>query len=139
MTDVGSAPSNAARVVRHRQRHGATAPDGRLVFPGLDPYRYEPNRLISDGEGRIVEQFRARLEFKRAEAWCAREAARQQQLWADRKTREYEAFAAWSVAQMLARRPLAEFTFGAFVRESGVWSPGQAEPEPDPSAEDAGP
>lgn len=128
--------NKASRVVRRHKMPGFGERDGQLTLPGVEPYAYEPDRLIADYDGRIVEQARAGVEFKRAEAWRAREAARKQQGWADRKTNEHDAFAAWALKETLAGRPERELTFGDFVRETGTWSPGAAESEHGPPTED---
>lgn len=126
--------NKAARVVRRHKMPGFGYRHGQLTLFGLT-YGYEPERLIADADGRIVEQARARVEFKQAEALRAREAAFKHQQWADRKANEHKVFADWTLRESLAGRPVSELTFDVFVRETGAWSPGPAEPEPNPSAE----
>ena len=100
-------------------------------------YPYEPDRLISDGEGHIIEQHRTLPSYKRAEVQRARvaarrahargdsPAARRAQAWADQCTAEYEAHAAWASERELAGD--TDITFGRFVRDTGVWTPSNAE------------
>ena len=121
----------AKAAVNRLRRPGSTAPAGQLTFPTLLPYAYEPRRLIADNDGHVVEQAEARPEFKRAEAERARNNARRASEWANRKTGESEAYAAWAIEQFRKRRKASEVTFDNFVRESGVWSDSEAEPEPD--------
>jgi hypothetical protein len=121
----------ATRAVRRRRSPRATEPDGKLALFGLEEYGYEPRRLIADNDGHVVEKDKARPEYKRAEAQRAREVARRQAVWAERKTAENEAYAAWALEQLAKRRKGKDITFGTFVRETGVWSPGLAEPESD--------
>jgi hypothetical protein len=123
--------NKATRAVRRRRSPRATDPDGRICLPGMETYGYEPGRLIADNDGHVVEQDKARPEYKRAEAQRAREVARRQAVWAERKTAENEAYAAWALEQLTRRRKGKEITFGTFVRESGLWSAEPAEPESD--------
>lgn len=130
--DADAEKMRRAKAAVHRlRRPGSTAPAGQLTFPALLPYSYEPARLIADNEGHVVEQAAARPEFKRAEAERARLNARRASEWANRKTGESEAYAAWAIEQLLRGRGLHEVTFDNFVRESGVWSDGEAEVESD--------
>lgn len=124
--------NKATRAVNRRRKPRATEPEGQLTLPGMEPYGYEPNRLIADNDGHIVEQSLARPNYKQAEAERARTAARRQAIWADRKTTEFAAYAAWAIEQLGQGRRGADITFGIFVRESGLWSAGSADPEPDP-------
>ena len=129
--------NKAVRAVTRCRRPGFSEPAGQLIIPGLGPaYAYEPNRLIKDGEGRVIEQRKARPEYKQAEAQRARESARRQQVWADRKTQESELYARWAIEQLRRRRPGKDITFDTFVREAGLWAAEAAEPEPGPDDEE---
>ena len=98
---------------------------------------YEPQRLIADNDGHLIEQEYAPPSYKRAEAQRARTAARRAQsradspaarhakAWADRCTAEYEAHSAWALDRALAGD--TDITFGRFVRDTSVWTPGNAE------------
>lgn len=127
----------ATRVIRRHKMPGFGESEGQLTLPGMAPYAYEPSRLIADSEGHVVEQANAWPEFKRAEAERARNAARKQQAWADRKTQENEAFAAWALEESLAGRRQADINFGVFVEETGMWSSGSAVTEPGPDEDGA--
>lgn len=129
--------NKASRAVARRRKPGSSDPAGQLTFEGMVPYGYEPRRLILDNEGHIVEQEKARPEFKRAEAERARKAANRAQVWANRKTAENEAYAAWAIKSLRSRRRASEITFDTFVRETGIWSADPADPEPGPDDTDS--
>jgi hypothetical protein len=126
--------NKAKRAIDRRRKPGATEPDGVLCLPGMEPYGYEPQRLVADNEGHIIEQEHARPHHKQAEAERARNSARRQQSWADRKTGEAEKYAQWAIQQLTKGREATEITFDTFVRESGVWADGIAPPEAEPEA-----
>lgn len=121
----------AHRAVARRRKPGSTAAVGQLAIPGLGSYAYEPHRLVADDNGHVVEQDRALVAFKQAEAERARDNARRQQVTADRKTSESEGHAIWAIEQLQRGRPMRELTFGAYIREAEVWSPEAAPAEAD--------
>lgn len=127
----GERRQKAQRAVNRRRKPGSTAALGQLAIPGLGSYAYEPDRLVADNAGHLVEQDRALVDFKQAEADRARDNARRQQVTADRKTSESEGHAIWVIAQIQAGRPMKELTFGAYIRDTEVWSPEPAPIESD--------
>jgi hypothetical protein len=66
----------AKNIVEYYCMPGHTKPRGQIKFPGRTPYANEPDRLIRDDHGAIIELDKATLEFTRAEANRAREYAR---------------------------------------------------------------
>jgi hypothetical protein len=129
--------NKATRALDRRKKPGASEPDGQITIPGLGTYGYEPDRLVADNDDHVVEQAKARPNFKEAEAARARKNARQQQIWADRKTEESALFAEWSLKELAAGRDLAKITFDPFVRETGLWDPGDGPTEPDDGGDDS--
>jgi hypothetical protein len=129
--------NKATRAVRRRRQPGSSEPDGQLALPGTEAYAYEPDRLVADNEGHVIEQAKARPHHKAAEAERAREVSRRQLLWSDRKTSESALYSAWAIEQLGRGRPAADITFDVFVRETGIWSDQQAEPEVGPMDEAA--
>lgn len=123
--------NKATRALDRRKKPGSSQPNGQIMIPGFSAYGYEPDRLVADNEGRIVEQAKARPSYKEAEAARAREAARRQQVWADRKTEESARFADWALQQLQAGRDIASIIFDAFVRATDLWGPGDGPTEPD--------
>jgi hypothetical protein len=123
--------NKATRALNQRKKPGASEPDGQITIPGLGTYGYEPDRLVADNDDHIVEQAKARPNFKEAEAARARKNARRQQIWADRKTEESALYAEWSLKELASGRDLAEITFDAFVRDADLWGPGDGPTEPD--------
>jgi hypothetical protein len=58
----------AQTIIDNETKVGNTPASGTLVFPGRKPYDYEPLRFIRDGHGHVIEQDRAPLSYKLAEA-----------------------------------------------------------------------
>lgn len=110
----------AKQIVNAHTKPGSTKPEGELTL--FDTYGYEPRRLVRDDHGNIVEQDIALIAMKQAEARRSRRHVDDAQLWANRKTREAEEYAAWVIDQTKAGRTENDLTFGAFVRESGALS-----------------
>ena len=66
---LGISIDRAREIIDIRTQHGKTEQAGWLYPPGLDPYPYEPNRLIRDAAGRrMVEKENATIEFMEAES-----------------------------------------------------------------------
>jgi len=122
--------SKAKRIVDKHRRPGSSDSDGQLAIPGLEPFAYEPKRLVSDGDGHSIEQAKARPHYVMAEAQRAQKNARHALEHADRKQRLANEFSLWAMRQLAKRRRAADITFDIFVRESGTWSAESAEPEP---------
>lgn len=127
--------NKATRAVKRRRKPGSSPPEGQICLPGMEPYGYEPERLVADNEGHVVEQRTCRPNYKRAEAERSRNVARRHQIWASRKTEESEAYAAWTIEQLASGRRHGEITFDAFLHETGYWKDGEAPVEIDPDNE----
>lgn len=128
----------AKRIIDNLAKPGATEPDGQLCLPGLAPYDFEPERLVRDEYGNVVENQMASPSFKTADARRARKHAREASEWSDRKSEEQEIFGAWAMKQVYAGRPAAEITWGNCVKELGLWN-APIDPKPvDPPGVHAG-
>lgn len=109
----------AQRVVSARKKPGQTAPAGKVMLPGLGSFEYEPDRLVADDDGNVIENSQALARHKRAEARRssmnadrARDRAVQDQV-------EAELLEAWSAEQQAAGRAPGELTFGVYLAETG--------------------
>lgn len=111
----------ARRIIARRKRPGQTAPEGAVVFPGMELYAYEPHRLIADDKGNVVENRAARAKHKAAEALRAQGDAQKAINRATREQRESAHFAAWADEQYEAGRDPREITWDTCVRETGLW------------------
>lgn len=126
----------ARRIIARRMRPGQTAAEGSVVFPGMEHYAYEPDRLIADDKGNVIRNAEAKADYKIAESERAQidleKALRRQ----SREKREADHFSRWAVRELANGRPLREVTWDTCVRETGLWK--DVDPEPDESdAEDA--
>ena len=121
----------AQRVVARRKRPGQTAPEGAIVLPGLEPYTYEPDRLLADDGGNLIENQHARIKYKAAEAKRAQRSALKAAARAAREQNEAGWFATWADEQYAAGRDPAEITWDTCVRETGLWKDAEVEPEAD--------
>ncbi len=117
---------HAQRMIARDKRPGQTAAEGAVCFPGLEPYGYEPRRLVADDDGNLIENERARMKFKAAEAQRAQEAAEKATSRASREQREHAHFSAWADEQYAAGRDPAEITWDTCVRETGLWKDADA-------------
>ena len=111
----------AQRIIARRKRPGQTAPEGAVVFPGMEHYAYEPHRLLADDKGNVIENERARIEFKAAEAKRAQEDVRRAAERAAREQNEAGHFAVWTAEQYAAGRDPTDITWDTCVRETGLW------------------
>ena len=113
----------ASDAVRGLRNHGVTEADGQLTFPGIDPYDYEPDRLVLSDDGTIVEQHRAKPKAKAAESTRTMRKAQQALEQARRRQVEDAAFSQWALERIRAGADYAnDISFGAFVtarREAG--------------------
>lgn len=125
----------AQRIVAARKRPGATAPEGAVVFPGMELYSYEPHRLLADDRGNVIENGHARVKFKAAEAKRAQGDAQRAVDRASREQNEAGHFAVWAADQLAQGRPQGEVTWDNCVRETGLWK--DADPESDDSGDGA--
>lgn len=137
--DVDAAKKGfAQRIVARRKRPGSTAPEGAVVFPTMEHYAYEPNRLVADSAGNVIENRRARVKHKAAEADRATVDAQKAVARLAREQRESSHFAAWADEQYAAGRDAKEITWDTCVRETGLWKDADVEPdEDDETIEDA--
>lgn len=124
----------AQRVVANRKRPGRTASAGAVVLPGMEPYRYEPLRLLADGAGNLVENRHATPEVKDAAASRSVRAAGKAMDRADRDGREADEFRWWATRQYEAGRDPAEVTWDTCVREAGMWKDADVDPDADAEA-----
>lgn len=127
---------HAQRMVARRKRPGQTAPEGVVVFPGMEHYAYEPQRLLADDAGNLIENQSARIKFKAAEAKRAQDDAQKATSRAVREQNEAGYFATWADDQYAAGRDPREITWDTCVRETGLWKDADPEPTDDDSAED---
>jgi hypothetical protein len=123
----------AKTIVDRHKRPGVTDPDGQLSLPGLEPFAYEPNLLIADDDGHVVEKAKAFPNYLTARARRAQLNAQRVQRQATRHQQEASLYSDWAMKQLTElRRPVSEITFDTFVREAGFWSDDEAAPEEDP-------
>jgi hypothetical protein len=126
--------AEAKRLIERNRKPGVTEPDGQLFLPGLEPCAYEPNRLVMDDDHHLIEQAKSTPRYKTAEAKRSRINAQRALAHSNRKATEAELFAEWVIEQQAAGRKQKELIFETFVKETGLWASGEAEPEPDPDA-----
>lgn len=111
----------AQRIVARRKRPGQTASDGQVCFPGMELYGYEPQRLLADDAGNVIENKHARVKFKAAEAKRAQQDVVQAADRAAREQNELGHFSVWAADELAAGRPQSEVTWDTCVRETGLW------------------
>jgi len=111
----------AQRIVARRKRPGSTAAAGAVVFPGMEHYAYEPDRLIADTDGNVVPNSQARLKHKTAQADRAAADAEKAVARLSREQREASHFAAWADEQYAAGRDPRDVTWDTCVRETGLF------------------
>lgn len=121
----------AQRIVARRKRPGSTAPEGSVVFSGMEHYAYEPHRLLGDTEGNVVENRNAPVKFKAAAADRAQVAAERAMARLSREQRESSHFAVWAADQLAAGRPPADVTWDTCVHETGLWKDAEVEQDDD--------
>lgn len=109
----------AQRVVSRRKRPGQTEPAGKVCIPGLEAYEFEPDRLVADDDGNVVENARALTVHKRAEARRATLAAERAADRMRREQREADELGDWSETESVKGRDPRTLTFEAFLREQG--------------------
>lgn len=116
----------AQRVVSRRKRPGQTEPAGKVCIPGLESYQFEPDRLVADENGNVVENARALVAHKKAEARRAELAAERASDRLRQERGEADAFGDWSAAESAKGRDPRALTFEAFLREQGYLEDGAA-------------
>lgn len=110
----------AQRIVSARKKPGQTTPAGKVCLPGMDAYAYEPNRLIADGSGNVIENWRATEKHKKAEAARSRMALERASERAEQDRVEAEVIAEWATSEQEKGRDPHELIWGTCVRESGL-------------------
>jgi len=123
----------AQRILSRRKRPGQTAPEGAVVFPGMEHYAYEPRRVLADDRGNVIENAASPIRFKTAEAKRAQEDAQAATARATREQNEAGHFAVWTAEQYAEGRDPREITWDTCVRETGLW---KDDDSPEPTAED---
>jgi len=116
------ADRRATTIIDGECKPGSTKATGQLRLPTLEYYDYEPNRLVMNDNGDIIEQDRAPVDFKFAEARRARKHVSEALEWADRKDEEASGHATWVIEQQKNGRT-KKLTFGDYIRESGLFQP----------------
>lgn len=106
--------ARAKRAIAQQRKPGATNADGQLQFPGFESYDYEPERLVLDDDGAIIENRNAKLQHKGAEARRTRQHAQRALVHADRREQEAARYAAYLV-ERAANGLSINVTFGEFV------------------------
>jgi hypothetical protein len=93
---------------------------GQLFLPGLGPYNYERNKLISNAECTdSIRQHESTLPYKIAERNRVRLNADFVNLRLEQRNKEVEEFQKWVAQEAVRGRRLTELTFDNFVHESG--------------------
>lgn len=116
----------AQRIVSRRKKPGMTAPAGKVALPGLGAREYEPERLVADDDGNLIENSRATVKHKKAEARRSSANADRANERAEQDQAEAELIDAWAKEQQQAGRDERELTFGACVSELGLLDEGEA-------------
>jgi hypothetical protein len=112
----------ARTIIDSETKPGSTPPTGQLHLPTMELYDYEPDRLIRDDNGKIIEQDKAPVDSKDAEARRARKHAHESMQWADRKTEEATGHSHWVIEKQREGRK-KNLNFGDFIRESNLLLP----------------
>jgi hypothetical protein len=115
----------AKELIDSQTKPRSTDPSGQLKLPGIDgEYDYEPDRLIRNDEGGIVEQSKASPVYKQAEASRASDHAARAMYLSKIKTEESLQFSRWALEQANKSRPFRELTWHNFISETGIWKKG---------------
>ena len=67
---------DAMRIIAIARQDDGTPATGLLHFPGIEPYPYLPDQLVSDGNGHLARLADATPEFLEYEAEMAQQEAR---------------------------------------------------------------
>jgi hypothetical protein len=110
----------AQRIVSARKRPGLTAPAGKVALPGLGAREYEPDRLVADDDGNVIENSRATVRHKKAEARRSATSADRAVERAEQDRAEAELMEVWTAGQRQVGRDPGELTFGVCLAESGL-------------------
>jgi hypothetical protein len=112
--------NRAERAIAARQRPGSAPVDGQLRFEGMEPYAYEPQRLVEGPGKEVVENRLAKPSFKSAEADRTMINAQRALRQAQRRQQEASNYGNWVIDRVRDGDPWVTITFGRFVQESGV-------------------
>lgn len=115
----------AQRIVSRRKKPGMTAPAGKVALPGLGLREYEPDRLVADDAGNLIENSRATPAHKEAEARRSALNADKAVERAEQDRAENELIQQWAKEQRFAGRDIRELTFGVCVAELGLLDDGE--------------
>ena len=110
----------AQRIVSRRKKPGMTAPAGKVTLPGLGLREYEPERLVADDDGNLIENAKATRQHKRAEARRSAANADRATERAEQDKAEADLIEAWAAEQQQSGRDPRELVFGACVVELGL-------------------
>jgi hypothetical protein len=110
----------AQRIVSSRKRPGQTAPAGKVCLPGLESHEYEPDRLIADGAGNVIENWRATAKHKKAEAARSLMAYERASERAEQDRVEADLITEWTNTEQANGRDPHELIWGTCVRETGL-------------------
>jgi hypothetical protein len=112
----------AQRIVSRRKKPGMTAPAGKVALPGLGLREYEPERLVADDDGNLIENSRATVQHKKAEARRSAANADRATERAEQDKVEADLIEGWAAAQQQDGRDPRELVFGACLAELGLLS-----------------
>ncbi len=123
--DVAEEKMRRAKELINRQtKPNSTEAFGQIELPGIVvPYDYEPDRLIRDDLGKIIEQHRATPPYKRAEAQRASKHAEEAAFHSRIKNEEAGQFSQWAIDQIRSGRKQG-ITWKNFINETKIWKPG---------------
>jgi hypothetical protein len=85
-----------------------------------DHYNYNPERLIKDGMGNIIEEDQAPLSFILAELARSSEHVARAARWNSRKAQKATHFQKWVGEEIAKGRKPVELTWGNCARETGI-------------------
>lgn len=117
----------AREIIERSKRPGSTEAEGQLNLPGFNrPVAHEPNRMVSDEQGNIIESVRQLPHFMAASLIREQEnverAVEQMRVTAAKN----KVFQDWALQQALAGRPALDLTWGNCARETGILSGSKA-------------
>lgn len=117
--DIDSIKEREAKEILDQEaKAGNTPSSGQMVFEGFPPRDYEPERMIRDDDGHIIENRHSTPHFKGAHLRRSQKKHAEHGAQLDFDTAEYMAFTEWRSEQLfLGRRERLEFQ--DFLEESG--------------------
>lgn len=116
----------AQRIVSARKKPGMTAPAGKVALPGLGVREYEPQRLVADDDGNLIENALAAPRHKRGEARRSALNAERARERAEQDEVEAHLIETWAAEQGATGRDPRELNFGTCVAELGLLGDGEA-------------